>query len=71
MTEGCIHICVKDGKIQNVFCHLSELPRNGVVHLKPDKILTNEEFSSSHPKDKNELSVECEGRIFNLGSESI
>ena len=39
MTKGCVHICVKDGKIQNVFCHLSDLPKDGVVHMLPDKTL--------------------------------
>ncbi|GEM_PF-3380168 len=71
MTKGCVHIHVKDGKIQNVFCHLSGLPRDGVIHLQPDKTLTEEEFSSSHPVDIKELSIECDGRIFDLGSDSI
>jgi hypothetical protein len=71
MAKGCVHIHVKDGKIQNVFCHLSGLPKDGVVHLLPDQVLTEEEFRSSHPDDKNELAVNPEGCIYNLGGDSI
>jgi len=71
MTKGCVHIRVKNGKIQNVFSHLSELPKDGVVHLLPDQVLTNDEFINSHPTDKNELSVEGEGEIYDLSGNSI
>ncbi len=71
MTKGCVHIHFKDGDITNVFCHLSEFPGNGVIHLVVDKIYTNEEFIDSHPMDKNEVSMESAGGIYNLGKESI
>lgn len=53
--QGCVHLIMKDGKVQNVFTHLSKLPQNGVVHLKADKIYSYEEFKSSHPRDHHEL----------------
>ncbi|MBZ1345479.1 MAG: hypothetical protein KY055_02535 [Candidatus Nealsonbacteria bacterium] len=39
----------------NIFTHLSNLPKNGVVHLKGDKIYTFEEFKKFHIHDHNEL----------------
>lgn len=69
--EGCVHLHIKDGKIRNVFCHLSDLPENGVVHLFPSDVMTEDEFITSHLTDKNELSISQEDRIFNLGSSNI
>lgn len=71
MLEGCVHIHIKDGDIKNIFCHLSALPENGVVHLSPDKVMTDDEFRESHPHDKNELISNGDKKIFNLGSCSI
>lgn len=71
MTEGCVHIHVKNGKISNIFSHISEIPNNGVIHLKPEMDLTLKEFKESHPFDENELYVEFEGRIYDLGPNSI
>jgi hypothetical protein len=71
MAKGCVHIHVKNGKIQNVFCHLSDLPKDGVVHLLPDQVLTEEEFERSHSVDKNELSIGHEGSIYDLGGNSV
>jgi hypothetical protein len=71
MAKGCVHIRVKDGKIQNVFCHLSDLPKDGVVHLLPDQVLTEDEFRGSHPEDKNELSVDGKQGIYDLGGDSV
>ena len=71
MTQGCIHVHIKDGKITNIFSHLTDLPTNGVVHLSPDQTLTESEFKLSHPHDKNELSMTDTSKIFNLGSDSI
>ncbi|MDO8529693.1 MAG: hypothetical protein Q7S18_03420 [bacterium] len=39
----------------NVITHLSDLPKNGVVHLKCDKIYTFDEFKKSHIHDHDEL----------------
>lgn len=71
MTKGCVHIHIKDGDIRNIFCHLSDFPENGVVHLKSDQIMTEEEITKSHPYDANELSVDSENKIYNLGKESV
>jgi len=54
-VEGCTHIVIRDGKIVNVFTHLSEFPKDGVIHLKGDKIYSIEEFKVSHPRDYHEL----------------
>jgi hypothetical protein len=53
--EGCAHIIFKDGKPVNVFTHINKTPKNGVVHLKGDKIYTIEGFKKSHIFDKDEL----------------
>jgi len=54
-VEGCTHLIIKDGEIVNVFTHLSSLPKNGVIHLKGDKIYSIEEFKKSHKNDHDEL----------------
>ncbi len=71
MTEGCVHIHIKDGKIKNIFCHLGSMPENGVVHLSPQQDLSEEEFIKSHPADKVELSIDSDNVIYNLGSNNI
>ena len=53
--DGCTHLIVRDGKVVNVITHLSDLPKNGVVHLKGDKIYTFDEFKKSHVHDHDEL----------------
>lgn len=53
--EGCTHIIFKNGKIVNIFTHLNKLPRNGVIHLKGDKMYNIEEFKESHPRDYHKL----------------
>ena len=45
---------IKQGKIVNVATHLTKLPKNGVVHLKPDKTYSFTEFKKSHPEDADE-----------------
>ncbi len=54
-VKGCTHLIIKNGKVVNVYTHLSEIPKNGVVHLKGDKIYTIEEFKKSHRNDHSEL----------------
>jgi len=71
MAKGCVHIHIKDGMIQNVFCHLGNLPKNGVVHLSPDKDLTEDDFCLSHPLDINEITIKPKDKIYNLGDDSI
>lgn len=53
--DGCTHLIIRDGKVINVITHLSDLPENGVVHLKGDKIYTFDEFKESHIHDHDEL----------------
>ncbi len=55
--EGCVHIIMRDGVPVNVFTHINKLPRNGVVHLRADKIYTFDEFKKSHTHDHKELST--------------
>ncbi len=69
--KGCVHVHIKDGHITNVFSHLSNLPKNCIVHLVPDDVLSEEEFLQSHPQDKNEIQIESQRMVFDLGDESI
>jgi len=69
--KGCVHVHIKDGSITNAFSHLTNLPRNCIVHLVPDAVLSEEEFLQSHPQDKNEVQIESKGMVFDLGDESV
>ncbi len=71
MAQGCVHVKVEKGELTGVFCHLSGLPEDGVAHLKANKVFTREEFLASHQQDAAELAVECAGRFYALGPESI
>ncbi len=71
MTEGCVHLHIKRGKIKNVFCHLSGLPEEGVIHLKVDSTFSNKQFIQTHEPDRGELYVMDQNTIFDLGSNSI
>lgn len=53
--KWCTHLIIRDGKVVNVITHLSNLPKNWVVHLKWDKIYTFNEFKKSHINDHHEL----------------
>lgn len=53
--KGCTHLVIRNGKVVNVFTHLSKIPKNGVVHLKGDKIYSIKEFKESHKRDHHEL----------------
>lgn len=54
-VKGCVHLIIKNGKVINVFTHLNKIPKNGVIHLKGDKIYSIKEFKESHPRDNHEL----------------
>lgn len=62
-VKGCTHLIIREGKIVNVITHLSNLPKNGVVHLKGDKIYTFDEFRKSHSNDHDELLIKEEGIV--------
>lgn len=70
-VKGCVHIHVKNGKIANVFSHLTSFPKNCVIHLVPDESLSEKQFVESHPKDEGEIFLEPEGAVFDLGDASI
>jgi hypothetical protein len=58
--EGCAHLIIKEGKVISVHTHLNKYQKegqikNGVIHLKGDKIYSIEEFKKSHPRDHHEL----------------
>ncbi|MFA5777402.1 MAG: hypothetical protein WC906_03115 [Parcubacteria group bacterium] len=61
--KGCVHLIVRNGKIEKVITHLSELPKNGIVHLKGDKTYSFTEFKKSHPNDDEELKMKKKGII--------
>ena len=71
MTAGCVHVHVTDGQIVKVFLHLTDLPRDGVIHLTPDTTLGTKEFLSSHPIDANEIIVSPSTSFFDLGDDSV
>jgi hypothetical protein len=70
-VKGCVHVHVKEGRIVNVFSHLTELPEDGVIHLVPDEELTEEQFAESHAQDANELHLEPQMKVHDLGDESV
>lgn len=57
MVQGCVHVRVEDSNITGVFCHSPGLPANEVVHLKANKVLTNDEFLKSHQKCWNDTDM--------------
>lgn len=63
---GCVHLIIKQGKVANVALHVSKLPKNGVIHPKPDDVYPFAEFKKSHPEDVGELKNSDAGRIARL-----
>lgn len=61
--EGCAHLYFESGRPTKLITHLSELPKDGVVHLKGSKIYTDEEFKESHPQDVSEFEIKEKGII--------
>ncbi len=58
--EGCTHLVIKKGKVISVHTHLNKYQKEGqikegVIHLKGDKIYSIKEFKKSHPRDNHEL----------------
>jgi len=53
--RGCTHLIFKNGKVVNVFTHLSKIPKTGIVHLSDGKIYSVAEFKKSHVHDHDEL----------------
>ena len=62
-VKGCVHIIIREGKVQNVITHLSDFPKNGVVHLKGDKLYSFPEFKKTHVNDHEELRIKKKGII--------
>ena len=58
--KGCVHLILKKGKIANLAVHLVNLPKDGVVHLKPDGVYSFIDFKKTHPEDIDELSKNME-----------
>ena len=56
LMEGCVHVRVVDGKVKSIETHF-EIPEGftGVVHCKPEDMLTDEQFRETHPDDVWEL----------------
>jgi hypothetical protein len=71
MTTGCVHVHFTDGKIAKVFLHLTDLPRDGVIHLTPDTTMSTNEFLSTHPTDAHEVPVTPCKNFFDLGNDSV
>lgn len=45
--KGCAHLYFKNGKPIRLITHLSDTPKDGVVHLKSSKMYSDEEFKES------------------------
>lgn len=61
--EGCAHLYFENGRPIRLITHLSDIPTDGVVHLKGSKIYTEEEFKESHPQDITEFEIREQGII--------
>lgn len=70
-AEGCVHVYVKEGKIQNAFCHLPLPDGEYILHLKVDGVFNLAEFIESHPFDSDELKVKSEQRVYILGPTNV
>ncbi len=64
-VKGCTHLVIRGGKVVNVFTHLGKFPKNGIIHLKGDKIYSVEEFKKIHTRDHHELKKHK--KIVNIG----
>jgi hypothetical protein len=71
MAKGCIHVHVVDGKIVNVFLHLTDLPESGVIHLSPDEVLSADGFLATHALDADEAIMSPSRECFDLGDDSV
>ena len=69
--NGCFHLHVIGGEIQNGFCHLTLPDGEYVLHMKVDNVYLPEEFVASHPIDAAELKVEPKQTVHNLAGNSI
>jgi hypothetical protein len=69
--NGCFHLHVKDGEIQNAFSHLTLREGEYVLHMKVEKVYSPQEFVASHPPDADELKIEPKQKIHNLAGNSI
>lgn len=68
---GCFHIHIENGKIKNVFSHLGELPKNGVIHMLPEKVFSVKGFKEDHFFDKDEVEVPYDDKIHDLQNNSV
>ncbi len=69
--NGCLHLHVKGGRIQNCFSHLSLPDGEYVLHLKVDEVYSPRGFAASHPQDADELKMAPRGSVFDLASGSV
>lgn len=67
--SGYVHIHIKKGKIVNAFSHLSNFPKDCVIHTKIDEVLSRKEFEKSHKSDKEELKAPPERKVYDLGDD--
>lgn len=61
--KGCAHLYFKNGKPIRLITHLSDVPKDGVIHLKGRKMYDDEEFKKSHPQDISEFNITENGII--------
>ncbi len=69
--NGCFHLHVIDGEIQNAFSHLTLRDGEYVLHLKVEKVYSPLEFVTSHPQDVDELKITPNCTVHNLAGNTI
>ncbi len=69
--NGCFHLHVVDGEIQNAFSHFTLRDGEYVLHLKVEKVYSPQEFVASHPQDVDELKIQPSSTVHNLAGNSI
>ena len=61
LPDSCLHVRVGNGKILRISPHLDLLKslQKGqyIIHMKPDIVLTEEEYRKTHPKDLKDWGV--------------
>jgi len=72
--QGSLHIKIKDGRIGNVFVHLTNIPeKSGILHMSDSgmEFMSEDEFLKSHPNDTNEIILLSHRTVFSLGNDNV
>ncbi len=73
--KGCIHIRIRNRKIDKIFCHSENLQQDGILHISLNDLtiefMNKEQFLQTHPRDKKELEINTPMMFYNLGDKTI